>query len=155
MGVAALAGVAAVANYRVAEDYLVQVAAERASVVAVARHLAGERPCLVVTTAQPEVGWYSGCATEGFVDLNHSPLPADEPAHLVLFARDRGRLTPTRLRQLAADRVLDTTDLPTGGSLGTARIITLRPAAEGPPPPEDRSASTTGLRAPEERRPRQ
>jgi hypothetical protein len=124
--VALFAALAALANYRVVTDgYLAQVTAERASIVAVAQQLSTDRPCLVVTSYQPEIGWYSGCATMGFAQAKRVRLPANQPVYLAIFEGGRGQPSDPKLRQLVADRAVETMVVPTAGSLGRARILHL------------------------------
>jgi hypothetical protein len=127
--VASLAVLAAVANYRVVTDgYLATVTAERASLVSAAHEVSSQAgPCLVVTTYQPELGWYSGCATTGFAPRDWLEVSADQRVHLVLFEHGRRQLSVTELRGLLRGRRVEIRELPAEGSLGTVLIVSLPP----------------------------
>ncbi|MGE5291091.1 MAG: hypothetical protein ACM3ML_28615 [Micromonosporaceae bacterium] len=126
--ITAFAALAAIVDYRVVVNGdLAVVTAERTSLVAVAQRISRHHPCLVVTGFQPEMGWYSGCATTGFPQAEIGRLPAGEPVYVVLFQRGRGQPHPAELRKIVAGRLATTTIVPTRGSPGRARIVTLRP----------------------------
>ncbi|WP_312018557.1 glycosyltransferase family 39 protein [Streptomyces sp. I05A-00742] len=126
--VAALAAVtvAATAQY-VAHAAMPGPMAQHASTVPVARGLAGPGPCLVVTAYEPETGWYSGCDAVTFDQYRTGPRPpAAVRTHLVLYARGRLQPGPAVLRRLIGDREATVRVVGTRGSLGGARVITLR-----------------------------
>ncbi|MGW0229989.1 hypothetical protein ACWDWO_16870 [Actinopolymorpha singaporensis] len=82
------------------------------------------RRCVVVTGYQPEVGWYSGCATASLEQVRSRELPNAQVSYLV-FARGRDQLPPARVRRLAADRSVRVVELPAVGSLGAGRLLTV------------------------------
>ncbi|NUS83769.1 MAG: glycosyltransferase [Streptomyces sp.] len=135
--VAALAAVTvpATAQY-VAHDAMPGPTAQRLSTLAVARQLAGDRPCLLVTGYEPDLGWYSGCDAVTYGQYRRM-APATSGAaggsgasgvevSLVLFERGRLQPGPASLRRLIDGRATTTRTIPTEGSLGTATVITLR-----------------------------
>ncbi|MGP3983645.1 hypothetical protein [Streptomyces sp. KR80] len=95
------------------------------STVPIARQLATDRPCLLVTGYEPEAGWYSGCDAVTYAQYRRMRTPDDTDVTLVPF--ERGRLQPGResLARLIGDRPVTTREIPTEGSLGTATVITL------------------------------
>ncbi|GAA2757450.1 glycosyltransferase [Actinopolymorpha rutila] len=124
----------------VARGPLRDVTSERESLVAAAAALAAESGgavgdsagvagpagrCVVVTGYQPEVGWYSGCATASLGQVRSGDLPPNTPVSYLVFARGRDQLPPVRVRRLAADRSVRVVDLPAVGSLGAGRLITV------------------------------
>lgn len=99
------------------------------STVPVARQLAqGDGPrCLLVTGYEPEMGWYSGCDAVTYGQYHRmSPPPPGTRIRLVLFERGRYQPSPTRLKRLIGDRDTDVRTFPTHGTLGTAKVISLR-----------------------------
>jgi hypothetical protein len=125
--VAVLATLITVADYRATNDRFATVTAERMSLVSVARELsARHEPCLVVTNHQPEIGWYSGCATAPFPNRNWRPS-GDQWVHIVLFEHGSDQPSVAELRALLRGRRWETTELATKGSLGRALIVTLPP----------------------------
>jgi hypothetical protein len=126
--VAAFAALAAVVNYDVVVNGdVAAVTAQRTSLVAVAQRLSSRHPCLVVTGFQPELGWYSGCATTSFGQAELSGLPTGQRVYVVLFRGAPGQPGTAALRRIVAGRQAVTTTMHTRGSLGRARIITLEP----------------------------
>jgi hypothetical protein len=132
--VAVFAALASVVDYRVVMNGdLRVVTAERASLVTVAQRIAGDQrsghhPCLIVTGFQPEMGWYSGCATTGFPQAARGGLPVGEPVYVVTFRRGgRVQLHAAELRKIARGRHATTAVVRTRGSLGLASILTLPP----------------------------
>lgn len=125
--VGSLAVVVAVANYRVVTNgELATVTAERTSLVAVGHDLSARSgPCLIVTGYQPELGWYSGCVTAGFTQRDWLRPSADQVVHLVVFQHGNGQPSIADLGKLLGGRPVDTTEVRTPGSLGSALIITL------------------------------
>jgi hypothetical protein len=95
--------------------------AERRSLVAAAEHF--ERPCVVVTSYQPELGWYSGCSTMSFAQARQAA--SIEGLSFVLFERGRAQPAERSLRELAGGRPILAEDLPASGSLGKVRILTV------------------------------
>jgi hypothetical protein len=130
LGIAVYAILAAFADYRVVTDGdLPIVTAERVSLVAVARELAAEpHACLVVTDYQPEIGWYSRCATVGFAQAKQLRPPAGETVYVVLFQHGHGQPTAAKARKLLAGRDATTSTIQTKGSLGRATLISLTAA---------------------------
>ena len=125
--VTALAVLAAVVDYRVAMNGdLALLTGQETSVVAAAQQISGHHPCLVVTGFEPEMGWYSGCATTSFPQAETGRLPTGEPVYVVLFQRGTvGQPHRAQLRKILAGRHATVTILNTKGSFGRARIITL------------------------------
>ncbi|MDX3228828.1 glycosyltransferase family 39 protein [Streptomyces sp. ME19-01-6] len=143
--VAALAAVTvpATAQY-VAHDAMPGPNAQHLSTVAVARQLASDRPCLLVTGYEPDLGWYSGCDAVTFGQYRRMAPPSGAEVSLILFERGRSQPGPASLRRLIGGRATTTRTIPTEGSLGTATVITLRAERPGPPrttAPAGRSAS--------------
>lgn len=135
---AAFAVLAAGVDYRVVMngDFAV-VTAEQTSLVTAAQEISGRHPCLVVTGFQPEMGWYSGCATTGFPQGETGRLPPGERVYVVLFQRGgTGQPHLAQLKKLTAGRHVTIKNVHTNGSLGDARIITLSsgPAGAGRDP---------------------
>ncbi|GHF29302.1 hypothetical protein GCM10010218_08070 [Streptomyces mashuensis] len=97
------------------------------STVPVARSLATDRPCLLVSGYEPEMGWYSGCDAVTYAQYRERAVPPHVQVSLVLF--DRGRLQPgpSALKALLDGRDVTTRVVPTDGPLGTARVLTLHP----------------------------
>ncbi|MEU5643397.1 glycosyltransferase family 39 protein [Streptomyces milbemycinicus] len=125
---AALAAVTvpATAQY-VAHDAMPGPTAQRVSTLAVARQLASDRPCLLVTGYEPDLGWYSGCDAVTFGQYRRmAPPPSGVEVSLILFERGRLQPGPASLRHLIDSRATTTRTIPTDGSLGTATVITLR-----------------------------
>ncbi|MDT0547779.1 glycosyltransferase family 39 protein [Streptomyces lonegramiae] len=125
--VAALAAVTvpATAQY-VAHDAMPGPTAQRVSTLAVARQLAGgDRPCLLVTGYEPDLGWYSGCDAVTYGQYRRMTPPSGVEVSLVLFERGRLQPGPASLRRLIDGRATTTRTIPTEGSLGTATVITL------------------------------
>ncbi|MFI1847435.1 glycosyltransferase [Streptomyces sp. NPDC020480] len=125
--VAALAAVTvpATAQY-VAHDAMPGPTAQRVSTLAVARQLAaGDRPCLLVTGYEPDLGWYSGCDAVTYGQYRRMVAPSGVEVSLVLFERGRLQPGPASLRRLIDGRATTTRTIPTEGSLGTATVITL------------------------------
>ena len=127
--VAALAIVIAVANYRVVTaGALATTAAERTSMASVGQALSARPgPCLIVTSYQPEMGWYSGCATSGFAGRTWLRPPPGETVHVVLFQHGTGQPGVAAVLDRIGGRRTVTRELPSRGSLGRALIITLPP----------------------------
>jgi len=128
---ASFAVVAAAANYAVVRDgHAADVTAERTSLVEVgnllARQSSGSPTCVVATAYQPQLGWYSGCATIGLTEVAQTRPVAGQPMYVVLFDQGRGQPSERGLSRLLAGRVAGTQVLDTKGSLGAARVITLR-----------------------------
>lgn len=125
--VAALAAVTvpATAQY-VAHDAMPGPTAQRLSTLAVARQFAGDRPCLLVTGYEPDLGWYSGCDAVTYGQYRRMAPAAGVEVSLVLFERGRLQPGPASLRRLIDGRATTTRTIPTEGSLGTATVITLR-----------------------------
>ena len=126
----AFAVVGAAANAAVVRDgYLSLVTAERTSLVAAAemvdrQHPAG-RACLVANAYQPELGWYTGCATMPINRIEQTRPVAGRSTYVLLFADGRDQPSEATLQRLLRGRSLTTVTLETGGSLGVARLITL------------------------------
>ncbi|MFD2077919.1 4-amino-4-deoxy-L-arabinose transferase [Actinopolymorpha cephalotaxi] len=129
----------------VARGPLRDVTSERESLVAAAAAVAAESGgaagdsagftgsagrCVVVTGYQPEVGWYSGCATATLTQAAAGDLPPNTPVSYLVFAHGRDQLPPAGVRRLARERSARVVDLPAVGSLGTGRLVTV----EGRPP---------------------
>ncbi|MGW3569643.1 glycosyltransferase [Streptomyces sp. NPDC000941] len=125
--IAALAAVTvpATAQY-VAHDAMPGPTAQRVSTLAVARQLAGDRPCLLVTGYEPDLGWYSGCDAVTYGQYRRMAPAAGVEVSLVLFERGRLQPGPASLGRLIDGRATTTRTIPTEGSLGTATVITLR-----------------------------
>ncbi|GAA2351368.1 hypothetical protein GCM10010246_44530 [Streptomyces cuspidosporus] len=100
--------------------------AQHLSTVAVARQLANDRPCLLVTGYEPDLGWYSGCDAVTYGQYRRMPPPSGVEVSLVLFERGRLQPGPASLRRLIGGRATTTRTIRTAGSLGTATVITLR-----------------------------
>ncbi|MEU3462356.1 glycosyltransferase family 39 protein [Streptomyces sp. NPDC006733] len=106
--------------------------AERESTIPVAERLSSDRPCLLVTGYEPEMGWYSGCDAITYAQAREAGfaagtgVPAGTEVSFVLFRH--GRLQPgaAALRELIAGRPTTTRTIRTTGSLGTATVVTLR-----------------------------
>ncbi|MFI1971876.1 glycosyltransferase [Streptomyces cinnamoneus] len=96
------------------------------STVPVARSLTSDRPCLVVSGYEPEMGWYSGCDAVTYAQYEERAVPPDMRVTLVLFERGRLQPGPTAVKELVGDREVTTSVRDTDGSLGTARAITFR-----------------------------
>lgn len=124
----------------VARGPLHDVTSQRESLVAAAAALAAEsgvvaggsaefavppKRCVVVTGYQPEVGWYSGCATASLGQVRSGDLPPNTALSYLVFARGRDQLPPARVRRLAADRSVRVVELPAVGSLGAGRLLTV------------------------------
>ncbi|MES4902759.1 MULTISPECIES: PT domain-containing protein [unclassified Streptomyces] len=125
--VAALAALTVPATARyVAHDAMPGPTAQRVSTLAVARQLADDRPCLLVTGYEPDLGWYSGCDAVTFGQYRRMAPPSGVEVSLVLFERGRLQPGPASLRRLIGGRPTTTRTIPTDGSLGTATVITLR-----------------------------
>ncbi|MEV1010190.1 glycosyltransferase family 39 protein [Streptomyces sp. NPDC049881] len=99
---------------------------QAASTVPVARGLARDGSCLLVTGYEPEAGWYSGCDAVTYAQYRRMTPPEDTRVTFVLF--EHGRLQPDAegLERLVAGRPVTVTTFPTDGSLGTATTVTLR-----------------------------
>ena len=97
-----------------------------ASTVPVARQLASDEPCLLVTGYEPEMGWYSGCDAVTYSQYRRMAPPSDTEVSLVLFERGRLQPGPTALKKLIGGRNTTTRHIPTRGSVGDATVITLR-----------------------------
>jgi hypothetical protein len=97
------------------------------STVPVAQRLAADRPCLLVTGYEPEAGWYSGCDAVTYAQYRRTVPPPGTTVRLILFAHGRLQPGPAELAALVGDRSAGTRTFPTGGSLGTATVITLPP----------------------------
>ncbi|WP_078610387.1 MULTISPECIES: glycosyltransferase family 39 protein [Streptomyces] len=125
--IAALAAVTvpATAQY-VAHDAMPGPTAQRVSTLAVARQLTGDRPCLLVTGYEPDLGWYSGCDAVTFGQYRRMAPASGAEVSLILFERGRLQPGPASLRRLIGGRATTTRTIPTEGSLGTATVITLR-----------------------------
>ena len=112
---------------------LATVTAERTSLAAVGLRLsAGAEPCLIATSYQPELAWYSGCATTGFTGPGWLHPPADRLVHIVLFRRGSAQPGVAEVRELLRDRPAEIAEVRTTGSLGNATIITLPATAAAP-----------------------
>lgn len=111
---------------RLTVGVLAPTTGERASLVAAATSLRTGSDCLLVTSYQPELGWYSGCRTAAFWKARAGTLPAGVPASYVLFAHGRTQPTEAEVRRLAAGRPVEVRDLPAAGALGRVRILTVR-----------------------------
>ncbi|WP_460517365.1 hypothetical protein [Flindersiella endophytica] len=109
------------AYLHVRDHALAAVTGDRRSLVAVAEHL--RRPCVVVTSYQPEIGWYSGCGTTSFARAEQRRSIAG--LTFVLFERGHDQPAERDLRELIGDRPLLAEDLPASGSLGKVRILTV------------------------------
>ena len=123
--------VAAAANYGVVRDgHVADVTAERTSLVQVgdllARQSSASRTCVVATAYQPQLGWYSGCATIGLTQVAGTRPVAGQLIYVVLFDEGRGQRSERGLSRFMAGRVAGSQVLDTRGSLGAARVITLR-----------------------------
>jgi 4-amino-4-deoxy-L-arabinose transferase-like glycosyltransferase len=133
----------------VARGPLRDVTSRRASLVAAAAALVAEsggvagdsrgfavptRRCVVVTGYQPEVGWYSGCATASLEQVRSGDLPPNTPVSYLVFARGRDQLSPARVRRLAADRSVRVVELPAVGSLGAGWLLTVGSTPSRTPP---------------------
>ncbi|MET9019415.1 hypothetical protein ABZV93_05500 [Actinopolymorpha sp. NPDC004070] len=142
LGVLAAGAVATmpVTGLLVARGPLRDVTSERESLVAAAAALAAESGgalgdsagsigsgarCVVVTGYQPEVGWYSGCATASLGQVRSRDLPPNTPVSYLVFAHGRDQLPPASVRRLAGDRSVRVVDLPAVGSLGPGRLLTV------------------------------
>ncbi|MEU5025646.1 glycosyltransferase family 39 protein [Streptomyces milbemycinicus] len=125
--IAALAAVTvpATAQY-VAHDAMPGPTAQRVSTLAVARQLASDRPCLLVTGYEPDLGWYSGCDAVTFGQYRRMAPASGVEVSLILFERGRLQPGPASLRRLIGGLATTTRTIPTEGSLGTATVITLR-----------------------------
>lgn len=120
--IAAIAVVQAPFAYaEVRDNAIAGATAERHSLVALAEHF--DRPCTVVTSFQPELGWYSGCATMSFADARTAE--SLDGVTFVLFERGRAQPAERSLRTLIGDRPVLAEDLPAAGSLGKVRILTV------------------------------
>ncbi|MGH3657625.1 MAG: ArnT family glycosyltransferase [Micromonosporaceae bacterium] len=84
------------------------------------------RECVLVSSYQPELGWYSGCATAAFWQARQGALPAAGVASYVLFANGRDQPSEAQIRSLADDRPIEVVELVAAGSLGRVRILTVR-----------------------------
>ncbi|MFE9658439.1 glycosyltransferase [Streptomyces sp. NPDC005955] len=97
------------------------------STVPVARALAaapGER-CLLVTAYEPENGWYARCDAVTYGQYRRlDPAPGTRVS-FIRFTRGREQPTAEGVRRLAGDHPVRTRRIPTGGSLGTATVVTL------------------------------
>ncbi|MGY0057314.1 glycosyltransferase [Streptomyces sp. LZ34] len=144
--VAALAAVTvpATAQY-VAHAAMPGPTAQRVSTLAVARQLSGDRPCLLVTGYEPDLGWYSGCDAVTFGQYRRMAPASGVEVSLILFERGRLQPGPASLRHLIGGRATTTRTIPTEGSLGTATVITLQaerhPGRPRTTAPAGRSAS--------------
>lgn len=96
-----------------------------ASTVPVARQLASDEPCLLVTGYEPEMGWYSGCDAVTYSQYRRMEPPPHTRVSLVLFARGRLQPGPAALKQLIGGRETTTRRIPTRGAVGDATVITL------------------------------
>lgn len=124
--ITALAVLAAVVDYGVAMNGdIAVVTARQASLAAAAQRIPGHHRCLVVTGFQPEMGWYSGCATTGFPQAETGRLPSGELVYVVLFQRGTGQPHAVQLRKMVAGWHATAITVNTKGSLGRAWIITL------------------------------
>ncbi|BBC35525.1 hypothetical protein SGFS_068190 [Streptomyces graminofaciens] len=97
-----------------------------ASTIPVARQLTSDKPCLLVTGYEPEMGWYSGCDAVTYRQYRHMSPPPHTEVTLVLFERGRLQPGPTALKKLIGDHETTTREIPTGGAIGDATVITLR-----------------------------
>jgi hypothetical protein len=98
----------------------------RPAIARPAARSAEDRACLLVSSYQAELGWYSGCATAGFWQARQGVLPADAVTSYVLFAHGRNQPSEAHIRSLAGDRPLEVVELEPAGSLGRVRILTVR-----------------------------
>ncbi|MFF2026114.1 hypothetical protein ACFVW2_30510 [Streptomyces sp. NPDC058171] len=93
----------------------------------VARALAaapGER-CLLVTAYEPENGWYARCDAVTYGQYRRlDPAPGTRVS-FIRFTRGREQPTTEGVRRLAGDHPVRTRRIPTGGSPGTASLVTL------------------------------
>lgn len=121
IGLAVLAVVGAtVQQYRIMRGY----EPSRAAMVAVARSLAGTRPCVVASEYPSQLGWYSGCRDVqpgAALDL----LPPGTAVHLVWFAADRSP-TAARLAELARYGPVRTRRFDGHGRLGDGFVASVR-----------------------------
>ena len=102
-------------------------AASSASLEAAARAVPAQRPCRVVTSYEPELGWYSGCATAAFSAVRAGGLPRG-PVTVTLVLFERGRRQPGRVEwtRWVAGRHPIVRTLPARGSLGRVTLVTVR-----------------------------
>ncbi|WP_020574991.1 hypothetical protein [Actinopolymorpha alba] len=125
MAVTALVTLPATYTY-LAGGSLAQVTRTRAALVEVAETFRGERDCLLVTGYQPELGWYSGCATASVWQARSRTLPPGRRVSYVLFEHGRAQPSEAEVRGLAGGHPIDVRVLPATGPLGAARILTIR-----------------------------
>ncbi len=85
--------------------------------------------CVVVTGYQPEVGWYSGCATATLNQARAGDLPPHTSVSYLVFEHGRDQLSPASARRLTANRSVRVVDLPAVGSLGSGQLFTVGGAA--------------------------
>ncbi|MFI1866639.1 ArnT family glycosyltransferase [Streptomyces jumonjinensis] len=99
------------------------------STVPVALELRSERPCLLVTGYEPDLGWYSGCDAVTYGQFRELSPPRGTDISFVLF--EKGRLQPSagELKRLIGDRRTSSRTIPAEGSIGDATVITLHRGA--------------------------
>lgn len=101
---------------------LTRITQERESLVAVAGHVSEPRGCVVVTSYQPEIGWYSGCRTMSFAQARDAGIPGGVVSS-VLFQRGRDQPSLGEVRRLAGTRAVSVVQLTSAGALGPVRIV--------------------------------
>jgi hypothetical protein len=90
----------------------------------VAEQLASNRPCLLVTGYEPEMGWYSGCDAMTYAQYRQTKPPPHTRVSFILF--ERGRLQPdaASLKRLIDGRTTTVQTIRTSGTVGDATVIT-------------------------------
>lgn len=81
---------------------------------------------LIVTGYVPDLGWYSHCEAITYKQALSGELPHGREISFLLFAHGRLQPTEQHLRDRLAAYPMTTRVIPDSGSLGTARVVTIR-----------------------------